>query len=137
MKTIYPEFNGLSEVIMKSPKWQEKVDALSTFESYIQKNASLFKGKQESVIQFILLFSKDFKVANMNLLKAAFSLASTIISCCGAGPKACSPIIDSCVAKIHDKKLNGELMSLLSLISEKISPNTVISQVINSLSVLF
>ena len=104
------EFNGLSEVIMKSPKWQEKVDALSTFESYIQKNASLFKGKQESVIQFILLFSKDFKVANMNLLKAAFSLASTIISCCGAGPKACSSIIDSCVAKIHDKKLNGELM---------------------------
>lgn len=100
-------------------------------EETISKDPSLFVGKQEAILSFILLFSKDFKVANMNLLKAAFSLTSTLISVCGAGPKACAPIIESCVSKIHDKKLGDDVSSLLCLLCEKIGPNAVISQVMH------
>lgn len=105
------------------------MEALSTFESFIKQNPSTFKGKQEAVLQFILLFSKDFKVANMNLLKSAFSLSSSLITTCGAGPKACQAIVESCIAKIHDKKLGGDLSSLICVICEKVGPNAVLSQV--------
>lgn len=114
---------------MTNPKWQEKVEALSTFESFIKQNPSIFKGKQEAVLQFIFLFSKDFKVANMNILKSAFSLSLSLITICGAGPKACQPIVESCIAKIHDKKLGGDLSSLICVICEKVGPNAVLSQV--------
>lgn len=131
LNLVYPEFETLSETILTNPKWQDKVEAIKTLEDFVSSSASLFKGKQEAMLLFILLFTKDFKVANMNILKSAFSLSSTLISVCGAGPKACKPIIESSVSKIHDKKLNSDLTALLSTICEKIGPSSVISQVLS------
>ena len=80
-------------------------------------------------MQYAMLFSKDFKAANMNILKAAFSIAKTVISSCNAGPRACQPVILAALAKIHDKKLGSELFTLLSVIAEKIGPDAVVAQV--------
>ena len=102
-------------------------------EEFISKNSSTLNGKQEAVLSFILLFTRDFKVANMNILKSAYSLTLALISSCGAGPNACKPIIESCISKIHDKKLNSDLTSLLSAMCEKIGPTAVIGHVLGSL----
>lgn len=80
-------------------------------------------------MQYAMLFSKDFKAANMNILKAAFSIARTVIASCNAGPRACQPVILAALAKIHDKKLGSELFALLSVIAEKIGPDAVVAQV--------
>lgn len=112
---------------MKCPKWQDKVDVLQRFEEYIRSHASSFNGYQEAVVQYCMLFSKDFKVANINLLKAVYSVIKCIAEVCGMGPRTCRPVVESCVSKLHDKKLNAELCSLLALISEKVGPGTVLS----------
>ena len=127
---MYPDFASVNKVVSANEKWQDTVEALGRFEKFIQENPSSFSKSQEAVVQYAMLFSKDFKAANMNILKAAFSIAKIVISSCGAGPRACQPVILAALAKIHDKKLGSELFALLSVIAEKIGPDAVIAQVL-------
>ena len=130
MERLYPDFSSMNEIVTSNPKWQDKVEALGKLEQFIQTNASLFAKSQEAVIQYVMVFSKDFKAANINILKSAFSIAKTTISCCNAGFRSCQPVIIGAISKIHDKKLNAELAELLSTIAEKIGPNKIVTQVI-------
>ena len=108
------------------------MEALQHIESAIKSNPEAFSTIQEAVIQFTLLVSKDFKVANVNLLKACYSIAHTVIQLCGAGPRACKPVIDFCVSRLHDKKIGSDLSDLLSCIAEHIGPNAVFDSVLPS-----
>lgn len=136
MERLYPDFSSMNETVTSNPKWQDKVEALGKLEQFIQTNASLFAKSQDAVIQYVMVFSKDFKAANINILKSAFSIAKTTISCCNAGFRACQPVIIGAISKIHDKKLNAELAELLSTIAEKIGPNKIVTQVIPDLSAI-
>ena len=104
----------MNETVTSNPKWQDKVEVLEQFNKYIETHQSLFSSNQEAVIQYVMVFSKDFKAANINILKTALGILKTIISYCGAGPRACQPVISACLSKVHDKKLG---------------PNTVVNQV--------
>ena len=89
-----------------------------------------FSHIQEAVVEYAALISNNFKASNINLLKGSYSIARCVIQHCGAGPRACSKVIDFCVLKIHDKKIGSELSSLLLDIAGKIGPNAVIDAVI-------
>ena len=119
----------MNETVTSNPKWQDKVEVLEQFNKYIETHQSSFSSNQEAVIQYVMIFSKDFKAANINILKTALVILKTIISCCGAGPRACQPVISACLSKVHDKKLGPDIISLLSTIAEKIGPDTVMNQV--------
>ena len=129
MERVYPEFASMNETVNSNPKWQEKVEVLNRFEQFIKNNSQQFANSQEAVIQYVIIFSKDFKAANINILKAAFSIAQTVIAHCNAGPRTCLPVINAAIAKLHDKKITKEMEELLSTISEKIGPNKVVLQV--------
>ena len=126
---VYSDFSSMNETVNSNPKWQDKVEVLEQFNKYIETHQSSFSSNQEAVIQYVMIFSKDFKAANINILKTALVILKTIISCCGAGPRACQPVISACVSKVHDKKLGPDIISLLSTIAEKIGPDTVMNQV--------
>ena len=125
MEPVIPDFATLKETIDKNPKWQEKVEALQRIEAAIKSHPDTFSTIQEAVIQYSMLVSRDYKVANINLLKASYSIAHTVIESCGAGPRACRPVIEFCVSKIHDKKIGSDMSSLLSCIAECIGPSAV------------
>ena len=108
------------------------MEALQQIENAIKSRPDSFSTIQEAVIQFTLLVSKDYKVANINLLKASYSIARTVIQLCGAGPRACKPVIEFCVSKLHDKKIGSDLSELLSCIAERIGPNSVFDTVVCS-----
>ena len=112
------------------------MEALQQIENAIKSRPDSFSTIQEAVIQFTLLVSKDYKVANINLLKASYSIARTVIQLCGAGPRACKPVIEFCVSKIHDKKIGSDLSELLSCIAERIGPNSVFDTVCNQTLVM-
>lgn len=131
MESAIPDFTKYKETIDTNPKWQEKVEALQHIEETIKSHPDSFSTIQEAVIQFTLLVSKDYKVANINLLKASYSIARTTIQLCGAGPRACKPVIEFCVSKLHDKKIGSDLGELLSCIAERIGPNSVFETVCN------
>ena len=129
MEKVYPDFTKCNEIITTSPKWQEKVEAMQQVCDFISSHPESFTHIQEAVISYASLISNVFKATNINLLKGAYSIVKCIIVNCGAGPRACSAVIDSCVSKIHDKKLGPDMCLLLLDISEKISPNAVINSV--------
>lgn len=117
-------------MIQASSKWQDKVEAMQQLCAFIEKNPDSFSQIQEAAIEYAALISNNFKASNINLLKGSYSIARCVIQHCGAGPRACSKVIDFCVLKIHDKKIGPELSSLLLDIAEKIGPNAVIDAVI-------
>ena len=130
MERVYPDFASMNETVNSNPRWQEKVEALDRFEQFIKNNSEQFANSQEAVIQYVIIFSRDFKAANINILKTAFSIAQTVIAYCNAGPRTCLPVINAAIAKLHDKKVTKEMEELLSTISEKIGPNKVVFQVV-------
>ena len=129
LSNVYSDFSSMNETVTSNPKWQDKVEVLEQFNKYIETHQSSFSSNQEAVIQYVMVFSKDFKAANINILKTALGILKTIISYCGAGPRACQPVISVCLSKVHDKKLGPDVTSLLSTVAEKIGPNAVVSQV--------
>ena len=116
-------------MITTSPKWQEKVEGMQQLCDFISTHSESFTHIQEAVISYAALVSNGFKASNINLLKGAYFIAKCIIVHCGAGPRACGVLIDSCVTKIHDKKVGPDLSLLLLDICEKIGPNAVIHSV--------
>lgn len=130
MERVCPDFTKWNEVIQESSKWQDKVETMQQLCAFIEKNPDSFSQIQEAAIEYAALISNNFKASNINLLKGSYSIARCVIQHCGAGPRACSKVIDFCVLKIHDKKIGPELSSLLLDIAEKIGPNAVIDAVI-------
>ena len=73
---------------------------MKLFETFFKNNGSKFPECGEPVILFCKYFSKDFKAANMNIVKTALECTQSTIESCGAGPRICRTVISDLIPKV-------------------------------------
>lgn len=94
----------MKETLDNNPKWQDKVQAVNLFIQFLRSEGSNHSECGESAIVFAKHFSKEFKAANMNILKCCLDCVKAAIETCGAGPRACGSVVVGLVPKVCVKR---------------------------------
>ena len=94
----------MKETLDNNPKWQDKVQAINLFIQFLRSEGKQHSDCGESVIVFAKHFSKDFKAANMNILKCSLDCVKAAIETCGAGPRTCGSVVVGLVPKVRLKR---------------------------------
>ena len=67
---------------------------------YIADNAKGNFEYSEATIVYSLAFSKDFKAANMNIVKCSLDCIRSVITTCGLGPRVADHITTLLIPKV-------------------------------------
>ena len=89
-------------------KWQEKVKAMTEIAEFIKENGKDNFDISEPSIIYILSFSKEFKAANMNIVKCSLDCIKSVVETCGVGPRIVERIVTSLIPKVCIYKNNHE-----------------------------
>ena len=100
MSSFYSDFGKLKMTVETSPKWQEKVEAMNTFSKFIKENGKGREAQNEAIVVYANSLSKDFKAANMNILKCCLDCIRCTAEVCGIGPRVAKSIMLSLVPKV-------------------------------------
>lgn len=73
---------------------------MNTFSKFIKENGSGTEAQSEAIVVYANSFSKDFKAANMNILKCCLDCIRCTAEVCGIGPRVSKGIILSLVPKV-------------------------------------
>ena len=91
---------AMKDIIDKDPNWKEKVKAMDEFAQFIKSMGKQHAASKEAAIVFAMSFSRNFKAANINILKCSLECVKTIIEACGAGPRMVSTITTALLPKV-------------------------------------
>ena len=108
MTNFCPTFVSKKEIIDTDPKWQEKVKAMTEITEFIKENGKDNYDISEPSIIYILSFSKEFKAANMNIVKCSLDCIKSVVETCGVGPRIVERIVTSLIPKVCIYKNNHE-----------------------------
>ena len=82
---------------------------MKSFETFLKNNGSKFPEGGEPVILFCKYFSKDFKAANMNIVKTALECTQSTVESCGAGPRICRMVVSDLIPKVGPPFSSGSI----------------------------
>lgn len=120
---------------MESSKWQEKVEALSAIEKRLLELESSGGSSAQfsaALVKYIASTSSNFKISNINILKATIQTSCAAVKCSGPGGKfsraAAWELIKNLGDKLSDKKTKDAVQALLSAMGEMIGIGFVVKR---------
>ena len=81
-------------------KWQEKVEAMGNFSKFVKEHGQSDQRTSEAIVVYANSLSKDFKAANMNILKCGLECVERAAEVCGIGPRVAKSIMLSLIPKV-------------------------------------
>ena len=111
---------------------------------FIKENGKDNFDISEPSIIYILSFSKEFKAANMNIVKCSLDCIKNVVETCGVGPRIVERIVTSLIPKvyifkkihdqIHDRKLGNDCSELILLMGEQVGLSPIVSSLCSGMS---
>ena len=90
----------MKETIDTDPDWKNKVRAVNSFAQFMKDAEKEYSTYKEAAIMFAMSFSRNFKAANINILKCSLECVKSIVESCGAGPHTVSTITAALIPKV-------------------------------------
>mmetsp|Transcript_14415 Transcript_14415/g.21637 ORF Transcript_14415/g.21637 Transcript_14415/m.21637 type:complete len:2162 (-) Transcript_14415:214-6699(-) len=125
-----PDWEGEVQPLMASDKWQDKVAALGKIEEFVK--ASEVGGQASApLVAYIKGQFNNFKVTNVSVLKGILQLVSSAAQHSGNtsfSRSGAMEVIQAWGDKMADKKISDLICSVLTALSESVSPGFVVKQ---------
>lgn len=90
----------MKETIDTDPDWKNKVSAVNSFAQFMKDSGKQYSTHKEAAIMFAMSFSRNFKAANINILKCSLECVKSIVESCGAGPHTVSTVTAALLPKV-------------------------------------
>jgi hypothetical protein len=118
--SVYCSYNSIVSGLQSS-KWLDKKAALDTLATAITTTPSIAANNFAAVIVFLQENTKNFKDANVNVVKGAIDVVTSLITAADTAPidkPAIGSVLSVVTDKIGDRKLRDSIFALLTATAE-------------------